>query len=169
MCSSLRHLHSQTRELTPGKGGCMQPLSSTVRSHILEKARLTKDMSTLGNYILYTAFQSLQRVTFRCYLSCYFDRNTVPPSSQVFSVLLLNFIPKQLTLSHKGLGPERRRGWRKPTLPTVETLVDFCLDWTDVRKLYCPDNLNKGQICVGNLRSLHLNTKSVTVLSSKVY
>lgn len=68
------------------------------RTHILEKARLTKDMSTLGNYILHTAFQSLQRVTFRCYLSCYFDPDMVLPFSQVFSALRLNFAPKQLPL-----------------------------------------------------------------------
>lgn len=63
----------------------------------------------------------------------------------------------------------RRAGWRKPTWSTVQMLTDFCLDQMDLRKWYYPENLNTGQVCVGNFRFIHLSVENVTVFSSKVH
>lgn len=101
-------------------------------------------------------------------MSCYFDGDTVPPSSQVFSALHLNFMHK--TTQNKGCRTQRKReDWGKATLATVKALTEFCLDQTDVRKLYCSANLNTEQIHVGNIGFINLNIERTTVSSPKVY
>lgn len=99
----------------------------------------------------------------------------------LFHLSLRSSLHPVLTLSTKHLkirvAEQRENGkaggrlgeaWGKPTSSTVRVLTEFCLDRTDFRTLYCPANLNTGQIHVGNIRFINLNIERTTVLSSKV-